>query len=147
MPCPYAEKKGPIVICKVLGKKVNPLAHPCLTNRYTKCKYYKKAIEKEKKLEEAVPTTEPYKEKIMKEITLPARQEKSPKIEASPYSSLTISTSKPISTEKRETKGMTLDGRKPTNCLECIYYGSKTKTCILLGVQIKDPYDPPCAKT
>ncbi len=49
MPCPYAQRKGPVVICQVTKKKVNPLAAPCLTNRYIRCKFYVQAVKSEEK--------------------------------------------------------------------------------------------------
>ncbi|MEB3846835.1 MAG: hypothetical protein GSR74_02530 [Desulfurococcales archaeon] len=136
MPCPYAEKKGPIVYCKLTGKKVNPLAFPCLTNKYTRCKYYRKASE-EKRVEEKFKAEE-----------RPAAPQEARKPVAHQPPPLQPTTTSPHRTPvRRETKGMTIDGRKPSNCLECIYYGEKTRTCLLLGITVKDPYDPPCAKT
>ncbi|MCE4619628.1 MAG: hypothetical protein F7C33_01245 [Desulfurococcales archaeon] len=138
MPCPYAEKKGPIVYCKLTGKKVNPLAFPCLTNKYTKCKYYRKASE-EKQAEKKVEKEEKQPAPPETQIPAPLRPAPSPQPSTS---------TKPAEAPVRaETKGMTLDGRRPSNCLECIYYGAKTHTCLLLGITVKDPYDPPCAKT
>ncbi len=141
MPCPYAEKKGPIVICKVTGKKVNPLAFPCLTNRYTRCKYYREAESKKAK-----PEVKP-RAPIEQPSIAPPASVPSIKREETRASRTIEPVKETVHVKGRgEVKGLTLDGRKPRNCLECIYYGSKTKTCLLLGVTIKDPYDPPCAK-
>ncbi len=52
MPCPYAEKRGAVVFCKAINKIVNPFVMPCLSNRYTRCKYYRAA--EERKAAEAV---------------------------------------------------------------------------------------------
>lgn len=143
MVCPYAERKGPIVICGVTGKKVNPLAYPCLTDKYEKCKYYRQAQEAKKPEKamverEAKPAAPP---KPQLAPAPPAREASGPQ---GPGLGRIKARKRALA---RETKGLTLDGRKPTNCLECIYYGSKTQTCLLLGVEIKDPYDPPCART
>ena len=137
MPCPYAEKKGPIVYCKLTGKKVNPLAFPCLTNKYTRCKYYRKAGEVKRDEEKAKAEEKPVTPQEAQKQALPQPPPSQPSISVNP----------PPTTSRRETKGMTIDGRKPSNCLECIYYGAKTRTCLLLGITVKDPYDPPCAKT
>ncbi|MEB3764612.1 MAG: hypothetical protein GSR77_00370 [Desulfurococcales archaeon] len=40
MACPYAERQGAAVYCKLLKKRVNPLAYPCLSKKYEKCKVY-----------------------------------------------------------------------------------------------------------
>jgi len=127
--CPYAERKGPIVICQLTGKKVNPISYPCLTDRYQRCKFYKEA-----RAPEARPVSKP--EQVVEKKIEPI---------------LTVKpTPKPTVTTRRKeginTKGLTLYGGKPSNCTECIYYGAKTSTCLLLSIEIKDPYDPPCAK-
>jgi len=102
--CPYAEKKGAAVYCRAAGRKVNPLAFPCFTDRYEKCRYYKQARASE----------------------APRREE-----EARP---------------KRRLKGITKDLRQPRDCTECIYYGVRTGTCLLLKIPIPDPKNPPCAE-
>jgi len=107
--CPYAERRGPAVYCKAAGRKVNPLAFPCLTDKYQKCRFYRAP--------QATPQT-----------PQPPRQEARP---ARP---------------RRGVKGSTIDGRVPVDCTECVYYGSRTGTCILLGVTVRDPRDPPCAE-
>ena len=143
MACPYAEKKGPIVICKVIGKKVNPLAFPCLTNKYQKCKYYKEAQAKKEK-----PVEKPTAKTVIREVKPEPLKTEVRVTREKAGTTPPPTTSREGSVEvKGEVKGITLDGRKPRNCLECIYYGSKTKTCLLLGITIEDPYDPPCAKT
>ena len=58
MPCPYAERKGPAVYCRLIGKKVNPLAFPCLTDKYEKCRYYRRhAAEAKREEKPAAPAT------------------------------------------------------------------------------------------
>lgn len=131
MVCPYAERKGPIVICGVTGSKVNPIAFPCLTDRYQRCKYYKRAGE-EKAVEERREEKPP--------APKPARPEAMPVVKPSPRE-------KPLAKGRGETKGITIDGRRPFTCLECMYYGEKTKTCLLLSVEVTNPYDPPCTRT
>ena len=125
MPCPYAERRGAIVYCRAAGKPVNPLAFPCLTNRYTKCKYYRQAQEQEqarapKPQSEAAPR--------------PAPQEAPA---ASPASAPQAATP--------ATRGLTKEGTPARNCLECVFYVKTISYCTLLGVDVKDPNKPPCA--
>ncbi len=137
MPCPYAEKKGPIVFCKAIKKNVSPFSYPCLTkDKWKRCRHYREA-EKRKALEKpAAQASQP-------EIPTPTPA-------ATPVArSETTEPAQKVQVERREvrTKGIRLDGSPARHCLECIYYGSKTRTCLLLGVEVKDPYDPPCAKS
>jgi len=135
LPCPYAEKKGPVVYCKLIGKKVNPLAFPCLTNRYERCKYYRQRAQAAKPpASESTTPPQPSQQAAPQPPPPPATVRA-----GAPQA-------RPAGQARGETKGLTLDGRRPSNCLECIYYGAKTKTCLLLGVTVEDPYDPPCAK-
>ncbi len=58
MTCPYGERRGRVVFCKIQQKNVNTLVFPCLTKRFEKCKIYSKAIEKQvtaKVVAEATP--------------------------------------------------------------------------------------------
>ena len=121
MPCPYAEKRGAVVFCTLIGKKVNPLTHPCLSKKYTKCRYYQQYAER-KVAEESIRA---------QEVAASSRSEES-------------AAEKPPA--PRKTRGLKLDGSPAYNCLECIYYGEHTKTCLLLGVEVKDPYNPPCSR-
>ena len=132
MPCPYAERRGVSIYCKAAGRKVNPLAFPCLTNRYKRCRYYREP-EPEKPQEQKEPA---------KAETRPARKQPQVTIPTLEYPSVT-----PRASPRGEVKGITIDGRKPRDCTECIYYGARTRTCLLLGVTVQDPRDPPCAKT
>jgi len=110
VPCPYAERRGAAVYCRAAGRKVNPLAFPCLTDRYERCRYYKPPGEAGARGREAEEAARP-------------RERGEP-----------------------ETLGLTLDGRRPRSCRECIYYGSRTGVCLLLGVTVEDPERPPCAR-
>jgi len=83
---------------------VNPLAFPCLTDKYEKCRIYRQA----------------------REVQAQVREE-----EAAP---------------RRKLKGITKDMRQPRDCTECIFYGVRTGTCLLLKIPIPDPRDPPCAE-
>jgi len=127
--CPYAERKGPIVVCQVIGKKVNPISYPCLTDRYQRCKFYKKA-----RAPEVRPASKP-EQVIEKKIE--------PILTVKPTPKPTVATPR---RETISTKGLTLYGGKPSNCTECIYYGAKTNTCLLLSIEITNPHDPPCTK-
>ncbi len=44
MTCPYAERKGFIVYCKLTGRYVNPLTRPCISGDYTKCPEYQSKL-------------------------------------------------------------------------------------------------------
>ncbi|MCE4619202.1 MAG: hypothetical protein F7C37_07180 [Desulfurococcales archaeon] len=111
MACPFAARQGAAVYCKLLKKRVNPLAYPCLSKKYEKCKVYqergKQAQEKESQEQE-------------KQVTAQVQRPK-----------------------QARRKGLRLDGSPARHCRECIYYG-KTGVCLLLGVEIKDPNNPPC---
>jgi len=114
MICPFAERRGAIVYCRVLRKRVNPLAYPCLSKKYEKCKIYQEQRK--------------FTEERTKEL------EKTEK---------TVS-SAPIETELRRKRiGIRLDGSPARTCKECIYYG-RTGLCLLLGIEVKDPNNPPC---
>lgn len=164
MPCPYAERKGALVYCRLAKKKVNPLAYPCLGNKYKKCKIYKKYAGKE---EVSTPPPPPEAEQVPQTPqTAPP-----PRVEAEAKPSEAPPIPEPVPTTKLEipkieveipkievsqptkessgtvrTRGLTLDGKPARNCLECIYYGKNTRICLLLGVEVKNPLDPPCAK-
>jgi len=58
MPCPYAERRGSLVFCKILGKPVNPLVYPCLSNKYKSCKHYKEPVKAEEKKAPPAPKPE-----------------------------------------------------------------------------------------
>ncbi|MCE4627889.1 MAG: hypothetical protein F7C34_01895 [Desulfurococcales archaeon] len=138
MPCPYAERRGPVIYCKAIGKAVSPLTHPCLSkNRYTKCKYYRAA--EAKKAEKPSAKAQPA------EPARPPREAEAPQpsMEATPPQPAIARSD----TSTRKTRGTTLDGRPARTCLECIYYGSRTKMCLLLGIEVKDPLRPPCAES
>ena len=141
MACPYAEKRGGAVYCKLIGRKVNPLAYPCLSNKYEKCKIYRKHASQagEERPPQAVTAGRPFPPRVGVEIAKPAGPER------------TAAPAMPTATPSRggtgRTRGLTLEGKPASNCLECIYYGRNTGICLLLGVEVRDPYDPPCAKT
>lgn len=52
--CPYGERKGATVFCKLANKTVNILVFPCTSPRYVNCRFYKQA---EKKPEERAADT------------------------------------------------------------------------------------------
>ncbi len=56
MTCPYAERRGFIVYCKLTKRFVNPLTRPCISGDYTRCPEYQKALST--KGEQAKPVEE-----------------------------------------------------------------------------------------
>ena len=51
MPCPFAERRGTIVICRVIGRTVNPMVMPCLGRTYDKCRHYREAVTRRREAE------------------------------------------------------------------------------------------------
>jgi len=133
MPCPYAEKRGAIVFCKAIGGPVNPLAFPCLTGRYEMCRYYREA-----KAREAEAKAVEIQSRAVRAVTseAPTREE------VERVAGTKAATAGPAPT----TRGLTVDGRPARNCLECVFYSEATKSCLLLGVKVEDPNNPPCAQ-
>jgi hypothetical protein len=132
MPCPYAEKRGALVFCRATGKLVNPLAFPCLTDRYETCRFYKEAKAREAKEEKAKAKVPPSTEHP---VASRAGEAERP------------SESVAARQQTLATRGLTADGRPARNCLECVFYSEATKTCLLLGVKVEDPNNPPCARS
>lgn len=119
MPCPYAERRGALIYCKASGKTVNPLTFPCLSDRYTACRYYKEARAKAgeaagKPTAAAAPRA------------APARVEERPQ-------------------PPRGVMGVRRDGSPPSACSECVFYVKTRSWCLLLGEKVEDPQRPPCA--
>ncbi len=56
MVCPYAKKRGPVVYCELLKKRVSPLRYPCLTERWHNCEAVK--TKKEVKKDESIREVE-----------------------------------------------------------------------------------------
>ena len=42
--CPFAEKKGLAIYCKVAKKKVSPLTHYCTSDKWPQCEYLRGRI-------------------------------------------------------------------------------------------------------
>ncbi len=126
MPCPYAERRGAVVYCRAAGKPVNPLAFPCLTNRYTKCKYYRQA---QQRAEQAIVPERP--------------AEAAPKL--APEEAPAAGPAPAPQSAAPATRGLTKEGTPARNCLECVFYVKTISYCTLLGVDVKDPNKPPCA--
>jgi len=126
MPCPYAEKRGVVVYCKAIGKPVNPLAYPCLTERYRTCRFY---LEAEARKAAARREARQPAEAAGAGATIPQR----PRVVEAPRQVI-------------ETRGLTVDGKPARNCLECVFYSDASKLCLLLGVKVEDPNNPPCAR-
>ena len=117
--CPYGEKKGFAVYCKILRKKVSPLKYPCMGN-YEHCPHYREAL----KTGEEATKTEHRRETV--EAVVESKVEKT----TSP---------KPLPTEFKPPE-------QASTCYECVYYSSLTGFCMKLRVKVKNPNDPPCKK-
>ncbi len=59
MPCPYAERRGAVVFCRAVNRVVNPFVMPCLSERYTRCRFFQEA---QKKAAAAAPAPPPVEE-------------------------------------------------------------------------------------
>ncbi|ABU82608.1 hypothetical protein [Ignicoccus hospitalis] len=118
--CPYGEKKGFAVFCKLINKKVSPLKYPCTSDHYQKCPIYRQyagakeekaeVAETRKEAEEAPPRREPVRE----EAPPPAGGFKKPE--------------------------------EARTCHECIFYSELTKMCLKLKIKVDDPNNPPCKR-
>ena len=122
MVCPFAKRAGPLVFCEAVKRKVNPLAFPCFSERYATCRHYPQQPMEKPIIEERVEEEEkPGPEEVRREEA--------------------IAEERPVT---RRGLGIRIDGKPAENCLECLYYGAHAKVCLKLGVDIKDPYKPPC---
>jgi len=117
--CPYGEKKGLAVFCKLLNEKVSPLKYPCTSDHYEKCPVYQKYAKKEV---EGV---------AQKETPRPAPTPAPPPSAQTPRPS----TTKRVAFKRPE---------EAENCYECIFYSELTKMCLKLKIRVQDPYHPPC---
>jgi len=131
LPCPYAERRGALVYCRARGGPVNPLAFPCLTERYQNCRFYREA-EARKKAEKEAPPTE-------------AAPREAPAAPAAPKAREEAGGAQPKPAPAPATRGLTADGRPARSCRECIFYSESLSRCLLLGVKVDDPDRPPCA--
>ncbi len=120
--CPYGEKKGFAVYCKILKKKVSPLKYPCMGD-YTHCPHYREA---QSALESKI-THEPEAVEEVLESRLP-REERRVVVEEHKL---------PASTNFKPPE-------LATDCRECVYYSSLTGYCMKLRVKVSDPRRPPC---
>ena len=118
--CPYGEKKGFAVYCKVLRKKVSPLKYPCMAD-YTKCPHYREAVASLKKTESASRPTEVIVEKIVE------------KRSGTPPSKTAASLPTPFKPPEQA-----------RTCEECMFYSALTGYCMKLRVKVGDPRRPPC---
>lgn len=125
MPCPYAERRGTLVICRVRGTPVNPLAYPCLGEKYHACPIYREAQSK-KGGEAGRVKAEAVVERVGAEARRPA--------EAAGR------------TSGAYTLGLTSAGGRPASCDECVFYSKRRSWCFLLGVKVSDPSKPPCSR-
>ena len=126
MPCPYAERRGALVLCKVKGKTVNPIAYPCLGTKYEACPYYRQAQQakpREEKAEKPGPRPSPPREARPKPQPARAAQE----------------------ARQRGLLGLTRLGGLPSTCEECVFYVKARAWCLVLGARVESPGAPPCA--
>ena len=127
MPCPYAERRGALVYCKVSGKTVNPIAYPCLGTKYDACPYYRQARQKAE-AEEAKPAAKPEAKPAAREARPPTARAARPR-----RASVGI-------------RGLTRLGGLPDSCLECIFYAKGKAWCLILGSRVENAEEPPCSK-
>jgi len=114
--CPYGEKKGLAVFCKLINEKVSPLKYPCTSDHYEKCPIYQKYAKREAAEEKEAPKSAP--------ATAPP-----PPLQAPRPAVKRVAFKRPEEAE---------------NCYECIFYSELTKMCLKLKVRVQDPYHPPC---
>ncbi len=115
--CPYAERRGLAVFCKLANKKVSPLRYPCFSSHWDKCPIYREMapkIEEERK-----------KEEVKAESTRPP--------------------STPSETPRSVGKGFKKPEEART-CHECIFYSELTGMCLKLKIRVDDPNNPPCKR-
>ncbi len=139
MACPFAKRTGPLVFCTAAERKVNPLVFPCFSERYKACRFYPGEEEK--------PVTEPVierEETEAEEVEEEERREEALTEEPAAREPATIIEEKGEERTVRRGLGIRIDGKPAENCLECLYYGAQAKACLKLGVDVKDPYKPPC---
>ncbi|UXD22875.1 hypothetical protein IPA_09135 [Ignicoccus pacificus DSM 13166] len=120
--CPYGEKKGFAVYCKILRKKVSPLKYPCMGN-YEHCPHYREAQELSARTVKHEPEAV--------EVVIASKVEKKEEKSAPPPPTSPTSFKPP---------------EQASNCYECVYYSSLTGYCMRLRVKVEDPYSPPCKK-
>jgi len=128
--CPYGEKKGFAVYCKVLRKKVSPLKYPCMGD-YTKCPHYREATESLKKVESEVPRG------MGKEPSGVAIEKIAEKRVAAPQTSS-------VSTRHVQPTSAFKPPELARTCEECMFYSSLTGYCMKLRIKVEDPTKPPC---
>lgn len=117
MPCPYAERKGTLVVCKIRGAPVNPLAYPCLGEKYPNCPIYARWAKE-----------------------APALEAK----ETKPVAATGETAVAPAPPSRRGALGLTRAGEKPGKCGECVFYSKTRRWCFVLGTTISNPTVPPC---
>lgn len=117
MPCPYAERKGTLVVCKVRGAPVNPLAYPCLGEKYPNCPIFARAAKE-----------------------APAAEAR----EAKPIATAGEAAAMPAPVSRRGLLGLTQSGDKPSECGQCVFYSKTRRWCFILGATVGNPATPPC---
>ncbi len=118
--CPYAERKGLAVYCKLANKKVSPLRYPCFSSHWQKCPIYR----------EMAPKLEAEKKEERKEVKEERRVEEKPREAPAGRPAL------PSAGFKKPEEART--------CHECIFYSELTGMCLKLKIRVKDPNNPPC---
>ncbi|MCE4615447.1 MAG: hypothetical protein F7C09_00065 [Aeropyrum sp.] len=70
--CPYGERRGATVYCKIANRVVNALVFPCTSPRYASCKFYRQAEQRPE---------EERKEEMAKVVELERAEAKPEKVE------------------------------------------------------------------
>ena len=117
--CPYGEKKGFAVYCRLAGKKVSPLKYPCTSEHYEKCPIYVKYAKEVREVREEAPRvaeeSAPIGERAGREV-------------------------------QRSAQGGFKKPEEARTCHECIFYSELTNMCLKLRIKVDDPNNPPCKR-
>ncbi len=116
--CPYAERRGLAVFCKLANKKVSPLRYPCFSTHWDKCPIYREMAPKMQQKEE-------------KEVEAKAER--------------TRATTAKNEVPRSIGKGFKKPEEAKT-CHECIFYSELTGMCLKLKIRVDDPNNPPCKR-
>ena len=117
--CPYAERRGLAVFCKLANKKVSPLRYPCFSSHWNKCPIYKEMAPKLQHKEE------------VKEVETKAGEGRVTNVTGGVPRGIGKGFKKP---EEAKT------------CHECIFYSELTGMCLKLKIRVDDPNNPPCKR-
>ncbi len=130
--CPYAERKGLAVFCKLANKKVSPLRYPCFSSHWQKCPIYREMAPKQEEESKAAEVS-----------TEGASSGVDSRVEKRISTSRATATSAP--TPRSIGKGFKRPEEAKT-CYECIFYSELTGMCLKLKIRVDDPNNPPCKR-